>query len=148
MTLRDRITVLTTAAVATGVALVAVIVFVAEYGESMEEVDALLREKAAKVSGNAVELVSADVEEWDLGHARVVRADGTSSPRGVAGLDAAVEPLAREVAAGQQDRFTANLQVGDETYRVLTVPLGDGEALQVAEPLDLRLPGWQQLAAG
>ena len=74
MTLRDRITVLTTAAVATGVALVAVIVFVAEYGESMDEVDALLREKAAKVSGNAVELVSADVEEWDLGHARVVRA--------------------------------------------------------------------------
>ena len=135
MTLRDRITVLTAAAVATGVALVAVIVFVAEYGESMDAVDALLREKAANVSGSAVELVSADVEEWDVGHARVVRADGTSSPVGMAGLDAAVEPQAREVAAGQQDRFTANLQVGEETYRVLTVPLGDGDALQVAEPL-------------
>jgi hypothetical protein len=79
-------------------------------------VDALLREKAAKVSGNAVELVSADVEEWDVGHARVVRADGTTSPVGMAGLDAAVEPQAREVAAGHQDRFTANLQVGDETF--------------------------------
>lgn len=134
MTLRDRITVLTAAAVATGVALVAVIVFVAEYGESMDEVDALLREKAAKVSGNAVELVSADVEEWDVGHARLVRADGTSEPVGTR-LDAAVDPQARAVAAGEQDRFTANLQVGDETYRVLTVPLGHGQALQVAEPL-------------
>ena len=134
MTLRDRITVLTAAAVATGVALVAVIVFVAEYGESMDEVDALLREKAAKVSGNAVELVSADVEEWDVGQARLVRADGTSEPVGTR-LDAAVDPQARAVAAGEQDRFTANLQVGDETYRVLTVPLGHGQALQVAEPL-------------
>jgi hypothetical protein len=124
MTLRDHITVLTAGAGATGIALVAVVVFVLERGESMGQVDAVLREPAAAISSGALGLVTTDVEEWPAGHARVVRVDGTSRSVGRNGLQTDVDPRALEVAAGERDRFTANVEGSDQTYRVLTVPLG------------------------
>ena len=47
-----------------------------------------------------------------------------------------VSAEAREVAAGERGEFFADVDAGESQLRVLTVPAAEGEALQVARPLD------------
>jgi two-component system, OmpR family, sensor histidine kinase MprB len=132
------------------VVLVSVLVYVTVRDELRGQVDDQLRERLAAVApaldarfgprpfgpvedpriptaplgraGGLVQVVSADAA-----------APSEGGPRGAPELP--VDDAAREVAAGGRDAFLRDATVEGESVRVLTAPIGEGRAVQVALPL-------------
>ena len=70
------------------------------------------------------------------GYVQFVNADGTAyRPRGQSGSALPVDEEALAVARGESDEALADRDVDGEHLRVLTLPVEQGEAVQVARPL-------------
>jgi two-component system sensor histidine kinase MprB len=69
-------------------------------------------------------------------YAQVLSADGSVSPLSRGVPDLPVEEGALAVARGEEDRHLGSPTLDGVHLRVLTVPLEDGTALQVARPVD------------
>ncbi len=144
MTLRTRITVLVAVAVAMAVAAVSAAAFVSTRGELRSEIDEFLAERVALLPGGRAPrgpveppgsvrrgggFIGADAV------GQVLAADGTVA---LAFDEDVALPVddddARLAADGGRSRFR-DVSAGGERYRVLTVPLRGGGALQLGRSL-------------
>lgn len=153
LSIRARLALGSALAMALVVLLVSALVYVAVSDQLRGQVDDQLRERVDAVVPALLRLPPGPfggpvddrrIPTAPLGRAgglvQVVTADdgdrgggGGGDPRG-GGLPVSDE--AREVAAGRRGAFFADAEVRGAGVRVLTVPLRDGRALQVALPLD------------
>jgi len=71
------------------------------------------------------------------GYVQFVEQGGTAfQPRGQTGSALPVDDRVKAVARGESDGFLADRDVDGDHLRVLTLPLGPGEAVQIARPLE------------
>ncbi len=144
MTLRTRITLLVAAAVALAVAVVSAAAFVTARREVRGEIDAFLRERAALNLPGRPERRPPEPPSVRRGGG-FIGADAVGqlvAPDGSVALafdDDVRLPVdekdARIAARGGEPRFH-DVVAGSERYRVLTVPLREGGALQLGRNLD------------
>lgn len=141
MRLRTRITMAAATGVAVSVALVAVLFFFAERRDLLDQVDTDLRRRASDVAAEL--LGSGEVDDLlrppfgaSLAYAQMIGDDGETIRLAPGSPDLPISERALAVAAGSEDRFYTSIDVGSVHLRMLTVPLGDGAALQVARPID------------
>lgn len=147
MGLRTRLVAGSAAAMAVIVAVVSGLVYVAVRDQMRSQIDAQLRDRAAVITPVAGNLAGVDLQLLDelrlptapLGRAdglvQVVTIDGeVLRPRrspAVIPVDAAT----RAVASGDRPGTLTDVRVGAESLRVLTSPVPDLGALQIALPL-------------
>jgi two-component system sensor histidine kinase MprB len=166
MTFRRRIVLLAAAAVATAIALAAVITYMIVRHDLRGSVDAALRGTTPRVILDAQEpgpdapaggtSKSVHVEKQGPGGSTVdqFRVEVPGSEFGgaigiaqatlitgttipaLAGAPLPVTPAVREVAEGRRPEFLRDVSIGDAHLRVLTRRGADGAALQIARPLD------------
>jgi two-component system sensor histidine kinase MprB len=145
VTFRSRLTVLAAAAVAVAVALAAVLVYVAAQSVLRGEVDAALRRQAVVFAQAPVEAACVRDVFPELPRPRF------GGPEGYVQIVCAGDELVREpgeeaglpvserveaVAVGEEDAFLSDATVDGVHLRVLTVPVRERAALQVARRLD------------
>jgi two-component system sensor histidine kinase MprB len=149
---RLRQTIVTALAVAVAVAVASAVVYVVVRDHVRGQVDDALRERAAFVTHEPIR-ISADPETGELVleqrgpgpgpgleagdvFLQAVREDGAvARPE----ADQAEFPVSEETLAaarGDSGEFFSDATVGGTHVRMLTVPLGEGFALQLARPLD------------
>ncbi len=151
MSIRARLALGCAAAMAVVVLLVSALVYVAVRDQLRGQIDDQLRERVAVVApvlsrgprGPFGRVDDPRVPTAPLGQAgglvQVVSADSPAGPGGGGpggGPELPVDDAAREVAAGERPGFFRDAAVDGTSVRVLTEPLGDGRAVQVALPLE------------
>jgi two-component system sensor histidine kinase MprB len=147
MTFRTRLILLGALAVAIAVAAASAITYVVVRGQLRGEVDDGLQARAESLSNIPLRLSEGfDAGQFFLdipgpflgaagGYPQVVTAGGRAyRPRG-AKVALPVTQSDRSVAIGAEDSHFADRHVAGVHVRVLTVPLGQGYALQIARPL-------------
>jgi two-component system, OmpR family, sensor histidine kinase MprB len=141
MSFRARLTIAAALAVAIAVAVASVVVYVAVRSELRGEVDEALVERSEEIRRipSRPELIFPRIETPILGGAggsfQVVSADGqVFRPRGRS-VRLPVDEQTLEVARGAEDASFTDAEVVGTHVRILTVPLDDGFALQIARPL-------------
>lgn len=141
MTIRTRITVVATAAVAGVGLLVAGLFYVAEVRDLRGQVDIDLRERAAAIASELLE--SGEVDPLvrprfgqTLAYAQVVGEDGTVISLAPGSPALPIEDRTLRVAGATSSRFYSSVDVETVHLRMLTIPLRPGSALQVARPVD------------
>ncbi|MDW5594417.1 HAMP domain-containing sensor histidine kinase [Conexibacter stalactiti] len=154
MTLRRRFALLAAAAVAVAIVLASGIVYVVVRGELRGRLDAELRQVSAPTRlrfalggppppGEGVRRMRGFAAPRDaLGlqttYVAAVAADGTRlwPPPGEEGApELPVDSATRAVASGERGAFFSDARVDDTPVRILTTPLAEGFAAQVARPL-------------
>jgi two-component system sensor histidine kinase MprB len=143
MTLRGRVALVVALVVAGAVLLVGLGVQALAVRALVGAVDRDLRAVAADVergSRGARELLAPRRDRFG-GAAGVVQLVGEGGrsvllPGGEDGVRLPVTPAVRAVAAGEAPAFLRTVEVEGRALRILTVPLADGLAAQVARPLD------------
>jgi two-component system sensor histidine kinase MprB len=149
MSLRGRLTLAASVAVAAAVAVASVAAFLLVRGQLRREVDTALVRRADEVTDYLTRRQSArdfrslrnapKVPPPRFGEAggltQLIAADG-SVLRDPEQLNVPVTARARTVAEGASGSTFEDVRTGGSHIRVLTVPLTDGLALQVARPLD------------
>ncbi len=144
MTLRTRITVLVALAVAVAVAVVSAAAFATARREVRGEIDDFLQERAALLPGGRAPrgpveprgprpgggIIGADAV------GQVVAADGTVLLSFDEDVALPVDDDDRRLAAGGGRARFHDVKAGGDRYRMLTVPLRGGGALQLARSLD------------
>jgi two-component system sensor histidine kinase MprB len=153
MSIRARLALGVAAAMAVVVALVSALVYVAVRDDLRGQVDDQLRDRAAEVApalrgvfpGPFGRVDDGRIPRAPLGRAgglvQVVTAGGGEGPGGGPGPgggapELPVDDAVREVAAGSREAFLRDATVNGTSVRVITQPLGDGRAIQVALPLE------------
>ncbi|HEV3352440.1 MAG TPA: HAMP domain-containing sensor histidine kinase [Acidimicrobiales bacterium] len=142
MTFRARLTVAAAAAVAVAVLLASAVAFLMLRHDLVHSVDETLRSRVNVVArlarqGEMAEGAEGRDEMARVGGlAQVVSSDG--SVVGLGGGKAAfpASPFARTVATTQRGSSFTTVRAGSQHLRVLTVPLQQGTALQVARSLE------------
>jgi two-component system sensor histidine kinase MprB len=145
--LRTRLVAGSAAAMAVIVAVVSGLVYVAVRDQMRSQIDAQLRDRAAVITPVAGNLAGVDLQLLDelrlptapLGRAdglvQVVTIDGeVLRPRGSSAA-IPVDAATRAVASGDRPGTLTDVRVGAESLRVLTSPVPDLGALQIALPL-------------
>jgi two-component system, OmpR family, sensor histidine kinase MprB len=142
MTFRTRLTLAATGAVAVAVLLASAAAFFALRHDLVRSVDETLRGRVNTVARLARQGELAEGAEGrdELarfgGLAQIVTPDGTAVGLGGGKAEFPVSTRARQVASTQRGSFFANVRSGSEHLRVLTQPLEQGTALQVARSLE------------
>jgi two-component system sensor histidine kinase MprB len=151
MSIRARLALGCVAAMAAVVVLVSALVYVGVRNQLRGQVDDQLRERLDAVAPALLrrppEHIGGPVDEMriptaPLGRAGGVvqivtpetRSDGSAGAGGAPALP--VDDDVREVAAGSRDGFLRDASYGGTSVRMLTAPLGGGQAVQVALPLE------------
>jgi two-component system sensor histidine kinase MprB len=142
MSLRVRLTVVTTAVVALAVAISSVAVYLSMRSDLLGNVDSDLRHRAEAIQSrpflpNALPVQQLPAPRFgQRDYFQLVGAQGTTArPEGEnKGLPVDSRTLA--VAAGKQGSYFSEATVAGVHARVLTVPVASGVALQIATPLD------------
>jgi two-component system, OmpR family, sensor histidine kinase MprB len=151
MSIRSRLALGCVAAMAVVVVLVSALVYVVVRNQLRGQVDDQLHDRLAVVApalerrppGPFGPVDDRRIPTAPLGRAgglvQVVSADEAPSPRGAPGpggpAELPVDDAVREVAAGGRGEFLRDASIDGTRVRVLTAPLGDGRAIQVALPL-------------
>ncbi|HKX75048.1 MAG TPA: HAMP domain-containing sensor histidine kinase [Acidimicrobiia bacterium] len=140
MSVRGRITVVAVVSMAAVTLLVALITFLAEAQDLRGQVDLELRERAAALAAELLESGEIDALLPGLGgsfaYAQVVTETGEIVELAPNPPPLPVTDAVLQVAAGTGDRFYSFADVDGIHFRILTVPLRSGTALQVARPVD------------
>jgi two-component system, OmpR family, sensor histidine kinase MprB len=159
MTLRRRLTVISASALVVAVVGASGAVFLSARALLRDQVDATLRSRAEEligendVNGGGQSIPVSGSRGEVGGYVQVITPRGAVLSPGSSGQERfPVTSRARAVAAGRQDSYLADATVAGIHYRVLTTPLPDDLALQVARPLTtvdatLRRLLWILLAA-
>jgi two-component system, OmpR family, sensor histidine kinase MprB len=146
--LRGRLTLMSAVIVGVVLVLAAVVAYAAVHGQLRGQVDDALRGNAAfyqrvaaRVSGGPGGPRGGEAPPPNLGgpggYAQVVRPDGTAIGLGpTSGLALPVTREALAAATGDSDGGFSDVHVEGLHLRVLTAPLGDIGAVQVARPLN------------
>ncbi|MBW3591182.1 MAG: HAMP domain-containing histidine kinase [Actinobacteria bacterium] len=138
MSFRNRLTVSAALAVAVAVALSSGTIYLAARRELRSQVDQALLQRVH-------ELTEGDLQDERYsppplgaagGYTQIVGANGSSVRAADETISIPVSESARRVATGENDRFFTDMEVSGIHVRVLTTPLSEGTALQVARPLD------------
>jgi two-component system, OmpR family, sensor histidine kinase MprB len=145
MSFRDRLGLLTAAAVAAAVILASAIVYVVVRGELRGQVDDQLRTLVSAISspselsvpsGESLLILPSGPLGGTEGYAQIVRADGTViRPRSFR-LNLPVPRRTLEVAAGRANPYFDDATVGGVHARVFTARLPTGDAVQAVRSLD------------
>jgi two-component system sensor histidine kinase MprB len=145
MSFRTRLTLAGAVAVAVAVAAASAITYVVVRGELRGQIDDALRDRAATtrlrivedpISGRRFLTIPAPVLGGAPGYTQLVTTDGqTVRPIGER-VALPVSSRDRAAAAGKQGAFFSDAHVSGAHVRVLTVPLGEGYALQISRPLN------------
>jgi two-component system, OmpR family, sensor histidine kinase MprB len=147
LSFRDRLILLSAAAVAAAVVIASGIVFVVTRGELRGEVDDRLRELAAQVSvtdvidsfyrqQTGVVILPSDPLGGRAGYAQVVQRDGTVvQPRGRK-LNLPVTNRTLEVAAGRRSAYFEDRTISGTHVRIFTKRVTRGLAIQAVRPLE------------
>jgi two-component system sensor histidine kinase MprB len=137
MRLRTRITVTSAVAMIGISALVVEVSFLGEMRDLRQQVDDELVERARELVALTPRNGGPDEQSLDNvpTFAWSVDAFGTARPLQFADPPLPIGASTRAVANGA-DAFFETVQIGNVTVRVLTVPDGEGRALQVARPID------------
>jgi two-component system, OmpR family, sensor histidine kinase MprB len=156
MTISRRLSLAAAAAVAVAIALASIGAYIAVRAKLRGEVDSSLRERAqgiqmvatarTQVPGASAEPFSfpvpgppRDVKQFG-GAAGVIqlvtRGGAVEAPPGQSGAQLPVSAATRAIAAGRAGTALQDETVGGDHLRVITAPLPDGGAVQVARPLD------------
>jgi two-component system, OmpR family, sensor histidine kinase MprB len=148
MSFRQRIALLTAAAVAVAVVLASCIVFLVVRSDLRGQVDERLLDTVDRISvpaelllpgtpsgENVLVLPSGPLGSRDT-YAQIVRPDGTVvRPRGTR-IQLPVDERVLEVAAGNRDPFFTDATIGGVHARVYTASLPTGDAVQAVRPLE------------
>jgi two-component system, OmpR family, sensor histidine kinase MprB len=164
---RRRLTLLTAVAVAVAVLVAAVGAYIVVRGQLRAEVDSDLRQRATAIADFVSQVpVEPPVRlprpaggnrlGGPAGYIQFVRSDGETvrMPDDRVPLPVSADALA--VAQQQSDAFLTDAYVDGDHLRILTAPLSDGGAVQIARPLDeidqvlarIRLLGGAAIAGG
>jgi len=148
VTFRARVIVAAAAAVAVAVALAAAAAYLAARSSLRSEVDAALRARADVFKNVAIPLSCLRLGETPLVRLPNPRLGGAPGYVQVICLGAApvrppgenvvlpIDERARATARGEKPAFFEDARVANTHVRVLTLPVDDGVALQVARPLE------------
>jgi two-component system sensor histidine kinase MprB len=137
MRLSTRITLAASAAIIGTTVLAVEAALLGEIRDLRAQIDDDLGERADELVSLAPRQSTDDVvPEHAPTFAQRVEQTGETSPAEPADPRLPVSDRTLEVAAGTRDSFYENAEVAGVTMRVLTVPDGAGEALQVARPID------------
>jgi two-component system sensor histidine kinase MprB len=147
---RLRQTVVTALAVAAAIALASALVYVLVRGQLRGQVEDALRARAALLAGAPL-AVGADPGTGELVlrvprrgpgfepggvFVQAVRSDGAVAQPNDDQLEFPVNEETLEAARGEREEFFSDATIADVHVRMLTVPLGEGFALQLVRPLD------------
>ncbi|UNS99044.1 HAMP domain-containing histidine kinase [Streptomyces tubbatahanensis] len=151
--LRTRLALAATAAVALVAVGVCAAAFVVIRYELLHQVELNLTQSASRATqevrqnGDAPRVLSADCRYLAApACAQVVAARPEQDPRGRESYRLPVDETAREVAAGEREPYYSAVTVHGRPARMLTTPLGEGRALQVALRSDTVREGVRQAA--
>ncbi len=142
MTFRARLTLAAAAAVAVAVLLSSAAAFLAIRRDLLHSVDETLRSRVNVVArlardGDMAEGAEGRDEMARVGGlAQLVSSDGSTSALGGGKAAFPTSPFARTVAATGRGSSFSTIRSGNQHLRVLTVPLQQGAALQVARSLE------------
>jgi two-component system sensor histidine kinase MprB len=141
MTFRARLTLVSAAAVAVAVVLASGIIYLAVRAQLRGQVDGALRSRLGAVSyeqgPNTIRINFPDLPLGGAsGYAQLVDASGAVFRERGASIELPVTPEVTAVAAGQRSAFFQDARVTGLHVRILTAPLGQGVAVQLARPLD------------
>ncbi len=142
MTFRARLTLAAAAAVAVAVLLSSGVAFLVLRHDLVHSVDETLRSRVDTVArlargGDMAEGAEGRDEMARAGGlAQIVSSDGSASGLGGGAASFPVSRVARTVAATQRGSSLSTVRSANEHLRVLTVPLDNGTALQVARSLE------------
>jgi two-component system sensor histidine kinase MprB len=145
MSFRTRLTLAAAVAVAVAVVAASAITYLVVRGELRGQIDEALRSRAATTRLRIVEDPRTGRRFLDIpppilggapGYTQLVTSDGqTIRPLGEA-VRLPVSDRDRAAAAGAQGAFFSDAHVAGTHVRVLTLPLGEGYALQITRPLN------------
>jgi two-component system sensor histidine kinase MprB len=137
-----RLAIASAGAVAVAIVIASGAMYFAVQRSLISETDALLASRAAQIRPVGHRVVLAPPPgRFDMPGAKVdvitqyIDSSGNVVVGPFQGEPLPVGQATRDVAAGRTGQFTADITVDDERYRVLTVPLQSGFAVQVARPL-------------
>ena len=142
MTFRARLTLAAAAAVAVAVLLASAAAFLSLRRDLLRSVDETLRSRVNAVARLARQGELAEGAEGrdELarvgGQGQIAAADGSAAGLGGGKPAFPVSTEARTVAATQKGSFFSTYHVGGQRVRVLTVPLQQGEAVQLGRSLE------------
>ncbi|MEX2586886.1 MAG: HAMP domain-containing sensor histidine kinase [Actinomycetota bacterium] len=138
MSFRNRLTVSAALAVAVAVALSSATVYLAARKELRNQVDQALLQRVHELTEG--DLQGSRYSPPPLGAAggytQIVGANGSAIRAADETISIPVTERARLVAVGEGETFFTDMEVSGTHVRVLTAPLAQGTALQVARPLD------------
>jgi two-component system sensor histidine kinase MprB len=146
---RLRLTVATALAVATAIVAASALVYVLVRSELRSQVEETLRERAAFVTHEPLEIrVDPDTDDLLLGErgppglgpggvfVQAVSSDGRVARGDPRQVVFPVTEATLAAARGQGEAFFSDATVADAHVRMLTVPVGRGYALQLVRPLE------------
>jgi two-component system sensor histidine kinase MprB len=146
MTFRRRIVLLSAAAVATAIALGAVLTYILVRSDLRDNLDGQLFQthpelapdpaEAGAAPGEVRVLIRQDQFGGTTGVAQATFDDGKTIPSAELATTLPVDATVRAVAAGHHGPFLRDVTIEGRRLRVLTRPGPEGFALQVARPLD------------
>ncbi|MGD0166058.1 MAG: HAMP domain-containing sensor histidine kinase [Gaiellaceae bacterium] len=145
MSLRVRLTVVTTAVVAVSVLLASIVVFFSMRSDLLRNVDNELRSRAAAIQSrpfsggppidrSVIGLPAPSFGQLD--YFQIVGAGGVIARPRNESKSVPVNARTLAVATGKSVAFYSDTTIGGVHARVLTVPIAKGAALQIASPLD------------
>jgi two-component system sensor histidine kinase MprB len=139
MSLRRRMTVTVAAAVGGFVLLASVIAYVAVRAELRGQVDAQLRAQADFAAAAAARITTAGVVPPEI--LSGPRDPGAGPPAAVRVIENGDTLIERggfdlQVPAPDGEQALSDEELGGESVRVLTAPIGDGRSIQIARPLE------------
>jgi two-component system sensor histidine kinase MprB len=147
VTLRARLTLVAALAVAIAVALASVVVYAVVRDELRDQLDERLYARADEVARTPLDVRPGYRDgEFFLrvprpflggpgGYLQLVSASGRTARAEDDAVALPTDARTRAVARGDAGPFFSDAEVADTHMRILTVPLADGLALQVARPL-------------
>jgi two-component system sensor histidine kinase MprB len=142
VTLRARLTLSAALAVALAVILASFAVYFVVRSQLRNEVDTSLRERAAAIGGpdrgpgdDEFPRVPPPLLGGAGGYLQIVAADGATLRQQGSTVELPVDNRTKRVASGEEGSFLRDADVNGTHVRILTVPLRNGIALQIARPL-------------
>jgi two-component system sensor histidine kinase MprB len=146
VSIRARLALAAAVAVAAAVAMASAVVYVAVRNELRAPVDSALASRAQQISRLPLSAIERRPGEFFLriprpalggagGYVQVVAADGQTIRPEEETVELPPTAIVLAVAAGDSGAVFYDIHVAGTPLRVLTVPLRDGYALQVARPL-------------
>jgi two-component system, OmpR family, sensor histidine kinase MprB len=145
MSFRARLTVAAAVAVAIAVAVASAAAYLAVRSQLRGQVDDALENRAIIVERFPIRLVQSGADEIFIepspalggaeGYVQLVSADGSTRRLPGDDIELPVSDRVLDVAGGDSGSFYSDAEVAGTHVRILTVPVTDGFAVQIARPL-------------